>query len=454
MEDKEIIELLIQELIEAGEWFTTKKDPTFEEAPSYYELDQYGDPTENTKKKIVNEIKDYIGDGAVDIENAIELWINEATMQYKVSFIDNLVTQFEQKPVVDQIEAYPVNLQESFNKDEVETLKADTTKIVSTHLAKSGPISFEINPEISLAVKDTIIILKYKLLDKDIDINTLFNIIDDLKIDLIEQLTRATYRINRIDVLIDRDGENLNIVVQIFEGKPAIETTADIKVEANGYIEDGILTKMPDILNKSSKYPKWNNEMWKQCYNDFIESRMAIYNGDSRTKMISLKQDAETYNLPELQFTPESYEDDIKKMAIKYADSKEARYNNNYNKLPLSLKTESAKTKMEEENTKSLNLISSMFTAEDFDVDSPQGQIVIKTSQLFNELSDKGYNVQVNFDNGESQSDILLGDIGGKVTITINGTNEPIKAFTQGSFELTDDIINTLNEIKDLVDNI
>lgn len=454
MEDKEIIELLIQELIEVGEWFTTKKDPTFEEAPSYYELDQYGDPTENTKKKIVNEIKNYIGDGAVDIQDAIELWINEATMQYKVSFIDNLVTQFEPKPLIDQIEAYPVNLQESFNKDEVETLKADTTKIVSTHLAKSGPISFEINPEISLAVKDTIIILKYKLLDKDIDINTLFNIIDDLKIDLIEQLTRATYRINRIDVLIDRDGENLNIVVQIFEGKPPIETTADIKVEANGYIDGGVLTKMPDTLNQSSKYPKWNDEMWKQCYNDFVESRMAIYNGDSRTKMISLKQDAQKYNLPELQFTPESYKDDIKKLAVEYANSKEARYNNNYDKLPSSLKTESAKTKIEEENTKSLNLISSMFTAEDFDADSPQGQIVIKTSQLFNELSDKGYNVQVNFDNGESQSDILLGDIGGKVTITINGTNEPIKAFTQGSFELTDDIINTLNEIKDLVDNI
>lgn len=454
MEDKEIIELLIQELIEAGEWFTTKKDPTFEEAPSYYELDQYGDPTENTKKKIVNEIKDYIGDGAVNIEDAIELWINEATMQYKVSFIDNLVTQFEQKPVVDQIEAYPVELKEAFNKEEVEDYKAEVTRIVTNHLVKGGPISYEVNPVISLEIKDTILILKYKILDSK-DNGLLFDQVDEIKTDLIEQLTRANHRIDRIDVYIDRDKEiGLNLTVQIFEGKPAIETTADIKVEANGYIEDGILTKMPDILNKSSKYPKWNDEMWKQCYNDFIESRMAIYNGDSRTKMISLKQDAETYNLPELQFTPESYEDDIKKMAIKYADSKEARYNNNYNKLPLSLKTESAKTKMEEENTKSLNLISSMFTAEDFDADSPQGQIVIKTSQLFNELSDKGYNVQVNFDNGESQSDILLGDIGGKVTITINGTNEPIKAFTQGSFELTDDIINTLNEIKDLVDNI
>ena len=419
MEDNEIIELLIQKLIEAGEWFTTKQDPTFTEAPYYYKLDEYGDPTEESKNKIIKEIKDFIGDGAVDIEDAIDLWINEATMQYKVSYIDNLVTQFEPKPLIDQIEAYPVNLQESFNKDEVETLKADTTKIVSTHLAKSGLISFEINPEVSLAVKDTIIILKYKLLDKDIDINTLFNIIDDLKIDLIEQLTRATYRIDRIDVLIDRDGENLNIVVQIFEGKPPIETTADIKVEANGYIDGGVLTKMPDTLNQSCKYPKWNDEMWKQCYNDFVESRMAIYNGDSRTKMISLKQDAQKYNLPELQFTPESYKDDIKKLAVEYANSKEARYNNNYDKLPSSLKTESVKTKIEEENTKSLNLISSMFTAEDFDAESPQGKLIIRTSQLFNELSDKGYDVQVTFDNGESQSNILLGNSGGKIIITI-----------------------------------
>ena len=354
MEDKEIIELLIQELIEAGEWFTTKKDPTFEEAPSYYELDQYGDPTENTKKKIVNEIKDYIGDGAVDIENAIELWINEATMQYKVSFIDNLVTQFEPKPVVDQIEAYPIELKEAFNKEEVEDYKAEVTRIVTNHLVRGGPISYEVNPVISLEIKDTILILKYKILDSK-DNSLLFDQVDEIKTDLIEQLTRANYRIDRIDVYIDRDKEiGLNLTVQLFEGKPAIETTAD---------------------------------------------------------------------------------------DVKIEDSK-------------SIKTESAKTKMEEENTKSLNLISSMFTSEDFDADSPQGQIVIKTSQLFNELSDKGYNVQVNFDNGESQSDILLGDMGGKVTITINGTNAPIKAFTQGSFELTDDVINTLNDIKDQVDNI
>lgn len=363
MEDKEIIELLIQELIEAGEWFTTKKDPTFEEAPSYYELDQYGDPTENTKKKIVNEIKDYIGDGAVDIENAIELWINEATMQYKVSFIDNLVTQFEPKPVVDQIEAYEVKLESK--KQESEFANED-------------------------------------LLNGDIDI-----IFENKEIVKEAKLVKDIEKFGEETEYIDKKGNTLNVGDLIYLPDKGYHL---LRYSDNGgyylYRPSLGFRQGPTTSKNGELIYKYNEIADKPLSNPYLEENKLIKNTTNKK--------IKTYNI----------------------------------------KTESAKTKMEEENTKSLNLISSMFTSEDFDADSPQGQIVIKTSQLFNELSDKGYNVQVNFDNGESQSDILLGDIGGKVTITINGTNEPIKAFTQGSFELTDDIINTLNEIKDLVDNI
>ena len=37
MEENEILNLVISRMTEEGMWFTTKNDPTFAEAPSYYE---------------------------------------------------------------------------------------------------------------------------------------------------------------------------------------------------------------------------------------------------------------------------------------------------------------------------------------------------------------------------------------------------------------------------------
>ena len=113
-----------------------------------------------------------------------------------------------------------------------------------------------------------------------------------------------------------------------------------------------------------------------------------------------------------------------------------------------SKKTENVQRRLEEENNKSLNLISDMFKSKDFDSDSKAGQIVMRTSNLFNVLSDKGYDVQVSFDNGESTNTILLGQQGGSILITINNTNQPLRAFTDGSFEITEDNIKTLEDIR------
>lgn len=112
-----------------------------------------------------------------------------------------------------------------------------------------------------------------------------------------------------------------------------------------------------------------------------------------------------------------------------------------------SKKEENVQRRLEEENNKSLNLISDMFKSKDFDSDSKAGQIVMRTSSLFNALSDKGYDVQVAFDNGESTNTILLGQQGGQIKITITDTNTPLRAFTDGSFELTEDNIKTLEDI-------
>lgn len=227
MEDKTIIDNLIKRLLEEGFWFTTKNDPTFEEASSYYELDEYGDLTEKAKTKIEKEINAKIGDGAVELDDAIELWIADAASAYKIAYTEYLVTQFEPKQVVDQIEAYEV-----------------------------------------------------------------------------------------------------------------------------GKLE------------------------------------------------------------------------------------------------------ESVKSRLREENNKSLNAISDKLAEPNFDAESEAGQIVLKTSDLFNLLSDEGYDVQVSFDNGESQSSIFLGQQGGKVEITITKGNAPIKAFISGNFELDTEILTTLTSILDKINTL
>ena len=105
-ENLDIYNLVENELIREGIWFTQKSDPTYQDAKSYYKLDKYGDPEEKTKNQIAEEVKSLIGDGAVDIPNAIELWKNDQMIEARLDFKSNLVTTFEPKPVVDNIEAY------------------------------------------------------------------------------------------------------------------------------------------------------------------------------------------------------------------------------------------------------------------------------------------------------------------------------------------------------------
>lgn len=217
-----IINNLINKLKQNEIWFTTKKDITYEEPAGYYELDEYGDLTEKSKRQIVEEINNYVGDGAVDLVDAINLWMEESMNTYKISYISCLRTKYKAKPVVDQIEAY-------------------TNDNTNKHLQES-------------------------------------------------------YSNNR-------------------------------KV-----IED---------------------------------------------KMLS----------------------------------------------------------------------------EDFDIESKDGQITKKTSDLFDLLSDKGFKVDVSFDNGEGECSIALGEQGGKVIITITDAEAPVKAFANGSFQLTEANIEILDNIKDIINS-
>lgn len=125
-ENINIMELVLDTLNRDDLWFTQKTDPTYQEASSYYELDEFGDPTEKTIKKIEKEVNSLIGDGAVDIIDAIELWKNDQIAEFRLDFRDNLVTKFELKPVVDNIKAYENSVQfPQSKKIEAKTKKAE-----------------------------------------------------------------------------------------------------------------------------------------------------------------------------------------------------------------------------------------------------------------------------------------------------------------------------------------
>ena len=94
---------IINELCNSDIWFTTKQDPTYMEPSSYYELDEYGYPTEKSLQQMEKDCEDYVGDGAIDFAEAIKMWIEKSLAEGKIAYKDYLVTKFKDKPVVDDI---------------------------------------------------------------------------------------------------------------------------------------------------------------------------------------------------------------------------------------------------------------------------------------------------------------------------------------------------------------
>ena len=328
---QDIINSLITKLYREDMWFTTKQDPTYQEAPSYYKLDKYGDLEEKEQEKIAKQIQNYIGDGAVDIEDAIELWMNEAAINNQIAYNDVLVTKFEPKQVVNQIDAYEVNLKEN--------------KEIKTELY--DPIESKL-PDLAREVQEFMYDFDtYDYNDNYIDDEEAF---EDAMQALVHPVSREQ-TINKLKEIIKEDNEQ------------------------------SIKDKAQELINRINEFEK------------------------------------------ELEV---------------YEESKK-------------LKTESFKTRLKEENNKSQNLISQKFQDKSFDSDSKEGQIVMRTSELFNALSDKGFDVQVSFDNGESQSSILLGQQGGKVLITITDASQPLRAFSSGNYELTEDNIKLLDTIREQI---
>lgn len=642
-------------------WFSTKNDPTYKEPGSYYELDEYGFPTEKAQKKICDEVMNYIGDGAVELADAIDLWINEQGAECRIAYTSSLVTKFKDKPVVYNIDAYEVKLeskkQESITDKEFEVAKEKYNKIMHKigreylrvpdgentenwnlrdmvaecdYNANTGSEMGLMGYEVAM-LRRFINQYKDKIDDMTCTTNHYSSKYDNANNQSDEQL--VTESVNRfkhtnssstaiylevLDKTLDSEIAN-KVVEQVMSQREVSlvkEAASDrYQLRKNGETaqpygvfdtkEDKFIMKgtkkvmmaaTDDMNNKSKKqesefanedllndftqyvannakeldngmfeinvpknlgYEKiLNRDMLKKAYMK-VKKLFNLSNGDTNIIFENKhsNQDKLTeYNIPLNDLNREQSKildkelEDVLYILNKYssnvnfkraktnikisgdinfdsnleADSEEAMkeksvnfdrfvddmkhngyrdfggtqifdtsyvpFNNlkgnafvsltkkiddvsvnvrfmmwtrgtTYNidmkmKTNNGIKTESVKTRLQEENAKSAELISDMFTSDSFDSESASGQIVLRTSELFKVLSSKGYDVQVSFDNGQSLNTILLSNQGGQINITITDAKKPLKCFASGNYEITDDVLKILDNVKDLIKNV
>lgn len=386
MEDNQIVELVIEKLNQEDLWFTQKTDPTWEEPSKYYKLDEYGDPTETAIKEIAKEVNSLVGDGAVDLEDAIEVWVNNALMEYRVAYTGTLVTKFKDKQVVDQIEAYESQVLDKV----VESKKDMSIHEIVDWIEKTGHIK-------------------------------MYN----------EYASREENAGKPIPVLLKGFYDWVNSPEAPMVGDLDFINESIDEIPAGAKIARGVCPYCGAKLKNYLDTPEVVE------YNDYVSY---LWHCDNCGK-----DGQEIFSMDFIGH--DVYRNDEDDSETDFVEKTENK-NVNFNKNTKDKKEEDYKRRLKEENNKSANLISDMFKSQDFDADSKQGQIVMRTSELFNALSGKGYDVQVAFDNGESTNSILLGQQGGQVIITINNTDQPLRAFTSGNFEISDENIKILTDIQ------
>lgn len=514
MEQNNLLEYLYKRLKNDKLWFVTKNDvsSSWENKPKkYYTLDEYGEIKD--KSKVEKEINDYIGDGAETIQEAVSLFIADKVCDGSITTTDYLTTEFKDKPVeytdtaveVKNVEPKYVEPEITGSNKQVESkqLNEDIFDDVSNGKATYGVYddkdtrnykdrykeptyakrnkirNFKDNKFKQRSVRDIINkgvthvdyekmpnerVQAYKNSKKEEDKEFIPDEMEDYKKSYIDKYHKIPKKMEWKYMAGDVDGIKIDGKIYIFniETKKCLGTFDEFKsndfktesVKGIGNIQrrldesslndianyiKGIVDYDVNITPTGKGFSSYDvnflntdgSIMYSVAVNDFaVNDKVILLN----TLIIGLDR----------FYRGKTFADIIREKLL-----------DELNKIhPINKKVENVQRRLEEENNKSLNLISDMFKSKDFDSDSKAGQIVMRTSSLFNALSDKGYDVQVAFDNGESTNTILLGQQGGSILITITDTNQPLRAFTDGSFEITEDNIKILDDVRKEIETI
>lgn len=226
--------------------------------------------------------------------------------------------------------------------------------------------------------------------------------------------------------------------------------------KVNSLITEGLATDIPDALKQMDAPKPWTDEMWRKYHDECLNNYKEILKYDKEEERGSdfLLAKAKSFGIE----TPEGITDDVlEDIAVAYANEKEKRYNSvNFSealevkneKKPL---TEGARQRLDERNEQSADIIEKALQGITAETSEQESGIINKTSELFQQLSDRGYDVQVSFDNGESTSSIAIGQQGANVLITITDAEQPLRAFASGNFEINDDSLKMIKSIMEVL---
>lgn len=508
----DLIQYLYTVMKKRGIWFTQKQDPTWEEPKSYFKLDEYGDLTEASAKQVEKEIENLIGDGAVDLVDAVNKWVEINLCEFKLAYRESLVTQFKQKEVVDGIGAVECRhqlaesnkLQEDEYDDYMENEKAlaeEYKSRVKSDISEKARKHFDMLKDIIDEGEDKINVDGWYYPNKAVyvveqsDLSYHLNKYMDLNVANILNMVRDNDSIEEaIDELFEDyvadsayswadnfitklDGLDFSVLDDLVGYDDEDDLDENKKIESKKVTEALSMEKLYDLVDKSNNQFQLAGAVHAMSYVDggvagilqnqfssmkkngtdfadikdkLLDTISANMVEDEKEKIVASKE-IKTEDLSTFGVAEDMYNKTHKEKWNTLSDDEKAEYyNRNYKKIiakSKEIKTENVKARLKEENNKSQNVISDMMTSPEFDSESNQGKIVLRTSELFNVLSAKGYDVQTTFDNGESQNTILLGQQGGVINITVNSDNQPLRAFTSGSFEVNEDNLNILQDV-------
>lgn len=225
MEDINILELVIDNMKDRDLWFTTKSDPTYTEPGNYIDLNEYGEPTEKSEERIIKEVNNLVGNGAIDIEDAVDVWIQDQLTECTIDYIDNLKTKFEPKPVVDQIDAYhtptEAKLTEQNTLDNIsikQHLTEDTERSRQVIASMMSSEDFDANSNEGKIVTRTLELLN-KLQDANYEVDVKFDNGESLSTVSFDNGLNVNITINTSNEIIPYASGNFEInteVVQLF----------------------------------------------------------------------------------------------------------------------------------------------------------------------------------------------------------------------------------------------
>ncbi len=500
---KDVINLTLDRMKQEGVYFATKDDQGYASGKDLYKLDKEGLIEEKTIDRIVEEVISYMGDGAAYLIDAVNQWIEDGIVEGKIGYVDNLNMDFDDNAIIEgNLEIYNGIIDHDLKtdvepKEEEISKEAEEVKPEKKKKVEKKDICYEdaydvegkrykvtegneynteeeiksrlkeINKQLSYIKRRDNVSLSIGSEQEQADLyaernklNGKLRKIRNKKVDIAnmssEEQESFKAKLKELN-LWDGTEENLPSAIQIYRAYHMNKSKKVVEAVSKSSLKD-------DLTKKIISYMVSEGFEEDEAEDYFIVETRESESGDlvaevrAELDFDGCMQLAEILDPVVREYDKEAYFDVITNGIIQAVIEIEAvgKISENFKKAPKvksnkkSL-TEGARERLDERNEQSAGIIEKALQGITDQTSEQESGIINKTSELFNSLSDRGYDVQVSFDNGESTSSISIGQQGANVLITITDAEQPLRAFASGNFEINDDSIKMIKSIMEVL---